>query len=159
MAKNKTPTRPEAPPAREPERKVDLSVLTDAKRAEIREKAYAKVQGRAILEAEEELLRQEMDTLERERHPEIVTEMRDIRVDLALYADQIRLDGKVFYHGELYTVSKAQYDVMQEAMQSSKRHEAEIHGDNGREFYRRERGLAVNMRTGMATQGGVPVRF
>ncbi len=159
MAKNTTPSRPTPPKAHELPRKVDISVLDPARVAEIKAKAAAKMQARAIADAEDALLEQEMARLDREAHPETVHEMRHILLDLALYADRVTLDGKVFYPGESYDVPKPVYDVLMECAQATYRHDDEIHGDADQNFYRKSRAMSVNMRTGMATAGGAPLRF
>ena len=106
------------------------------------------------------LLAKQMDDLDKELHPETVYEMRDLRLDLALYADRVTLDGKAYYHGELYTVPKPVYDVLKECEARTWRHDDEIRsGDTNDAFYRKSRQMSVNMRTGVATAAGAPLRF
>ena len=158
MAKKPT-TRPEPPPARVLPREVDMSVLSPERIAELQAKAEAKHKARMLLDAEEKFLEQELKRLDKLAHPETVYEMVDVRIDLALYADKIMLDGKQYYHGELYTVPRPVYDVIMEVQQATRRHDAEIHGDSGADYYRRERGMSVNIKTGQATANGAPIRF
>ena len=160
MAKNTTPKPPAAPKAHAMPRTVDTSIIPPERQEEIRRQAEAKVRARLIVEAEEALLAEEMDRLDREAHPEGVHEMREIRLDLALYADRVTLDGKVFYHGEHYTVTKPVYDVLKECEAKTWRHDDEIRsGDTNDAFYRKSRQMSVNMRTGVATAAGAPMRF
>ena len=156
----KTPAKPTTiPKAHETKRAVDIDgLLTDAEQAAIREKARVKILARDKLDAEEALLKREMDRLDREAHPEVFPEMREIRVDLALFADRIILDGKQYFAGETYTVSKAVYDVIKEAERNTYRHDNEIRsGDSSDAFYRKERNTRLNWSTGAVTNG--PTRF
>lgn len=156
----KTPAKPTSiPKAHEPKRAVDIDgLLTQEEQTAIRAKARAKVLARDKLDAEEALLKLEMDKHERELHPEVFVEQREIRIDLALFADRVILDGKQFFAGELYTVSKPVYDVLKEMERNTYRHEQEIKsGDTSDAFYRRERNTQLNWRTG-AVQNG-PARF
>ena len=158
MAKKPT-IRPVAPPARVLPREVDMSVLTPERIAEITAKAEAKHKARQLLDAEEAFLEKELARLEKIAHPETQHEMIDVRIDLALYADKIMLDGKQYFHGELYTVPRPVYEVIMEVQQATRRHDAEIHGDTGADYYRKTRAMSVNMTTGQASASGAPIRF
>ena len=156
----KTPAKPTTvPKAHEPKRAVDVdALLTPEKKAEISAKAKMKVEARDILDAEEAFLKSEMERVERERHPEVFVEMREIRLDLALFADRVTLDGKVYYAGELYTVPKPVYDVLKEFERNTYRHDEEIKSGNTNDaFYRKERNTRLNWQTGAVTNG--PTRF
>jgi hypothetical protein len=160
MAKNTIPKKVIAPAARELQRTIDTSIVSDLRRQEIMAEAEAKVRARQIVEAEEALLDQEMERLERIAHPETVYEMRDIRINLALYADRITIDGKPYYAGELYTVPKPVFDVLKECESRSFKHDDEIHsGDTNDAFYRKSREVSLNMRTGSTSSAAGPVRF
>lgn len=162
MAKNKIPERPTPPKAHAPpERILDLeTLLSEEKKLELRETARRKVLARDIADAEEAYLKAQMSAVDKETHPEIFVEMREIRLNLALYADRVTLDGHAFYADELYTVPKPVYDVLKECERMTARHDEEIRsGDTNDNFYRRSRAMSVNMRTGAATVGGQPVRF
>lgn len=158
MAGNKIPPRIIPPPAHERTRDIDLSILSEAKRKEITEKAKTKVAARLLMEAEDELLRQEMKRLEIEQHPEIEEERREIRIDLAAYADKVLLDGRAYFHGELYDVTKSVYDVLRECESRTARHDEEIHGNEQDTMYRRSRQYSMSFRTGATSSGGVPIR-
>lgn len=155
----KTPARPTfVPKATELKRSVDFNaVLNDEEREAIRAKARVKVAARDKLDAEEAFLKSEMERLDREAHPEAFVEMREIRIDLALFADRVILDGRQYYAGELYTVPKPVYDVLKEMERNTYRHDQEIKGDNNDAFYRKERGMKLNWSTGAVTNG--PARF
>lgn len=154
MAQNKIPSRPVAPEPPKLSRDIDMSVITPEKRLEIEKKARAKFEAQELLAAENKLLQDELDKLEKAQHPELTEEMRTIRIDVADFALGVTLDGKQFIHGELYEVRKSQYDVIMEVMQASKRHDAEVHGNQDSLFYRREKErYRVSMQTGMAQPG------
>lgn len=155
----KQPAKPTSvPKPHEPKRAVDFDILSPDKKAELSAKAKTKVEARDVLDAEEAFLKAEMERIEREKHPEIFPEMREIRLDLALFADRVTLDGKVYYAGELYTVPKPVYDVLKELERSTYRHDAEIKSGNTNDaFYRKERNTHLNWQTG-AVQNG-PARF
>lgn len=156
----KTPARPTViPKAHEPVREVDIDLLLSADEQKvIREKARAKIQARDKLDAEEALLKREMDKLDRDAHPEVFEEMREIRFDPALYVDRAILDGKQYFANELYTVPKRVYDVLKEMERNSHRHDAEIHnGSTSDAFYRKERNTRLNWQTGAVTNA--PARF
>ena len=160
MAKNATPKPPVKPAAHVMPRDVDFSILSEERKQELRAKAEAKVRAQQIVEAEDAFLAAEMDRQDRELHPETVHETRELRLDLALYADRVTLDGKPYYHGELYTVPKPVYDVLKECEARTWRHDDEIRsGDTNDAFYRKSRQMSVNMRTGIATAAGAPLRF
>lgn len=151
----KQPAKPTVvPKPHEPKRAVDFDVLTPEKKAELTAKAKAKVAARDMLDAEEAFLKAEMEKHERELHPEVFVEMREIRLDIALYANKVVLDGKVYFANELYTVPKPVYDVLKEIECNSFRHEREIRSGNTDDaFYRKERGTQLNWRTGQVVNG------
>jgi hypothetical protein len=140
---------------------VDINkLLTVEERAKITAAASLKIVARDKLDAEEAFLNNELARIDGEAHPEKVEEMREIWIDLALYADRIILDGVQYFHGTKYTVPKSKYDTMQEIMSKTRRHDEEIHsGEAGDNYYRKERAMRVNMLTGAASIGGQPVRF
>ena len=156
----KLPAKPAVvPKAHEPRRDVDIDgLLTAEEQAAIRAKARAKVLARDKLDAEDTLLAREMARHDKELHPEVHVEMREIRLDLALFADRVILDGKQYFAGELYTVPKPVYDVLKELERNTYRHDAEIRdGGTDDAFYRKERGTRLNWKTGAVANG--PARF
>ena len=132
------PVRPEAPkPALPP---ADFSLLSTAEKDAIRLKAEARVLAREKERAEEAFLLAEEERLERELHPKKFEEMREITIDLALYADGITLDGRKYEYGRTYTVPKSTYDTLMEVQQRTYRHENEIQSGNPyNAFYNRQR--------------------
>lgn len=121
----------------------DFSLLTEVEKEEITRQARAKVEARAKADATEAFLQAEMKRLRDAQDPD--EEERSVRIDVALYADGIYLDGKVYKHGEIHTVKKRVYDVLMEQMQRTMRHEDEIRsGDEYNKFYKRERNAVLS---------------
>ena len=136
-----------------PEPEGDTTILTDTERDALTAKARARVEAKAKHAAEEAFLKAEEERLEREAHPQAFEEMREIRLNLAMYAQFITIDSRRYYHGMLYTVPKSLYDVLKEQEQRSHRHEAEIKsGDEYSKSYRRERNAALSFATGQVSQ-------
>lgn len=143
------PIRDVAPPARVPERKIDIEkLLTPEKKAELRKQAEAKIMAREIAAAEEEYLAQQMDVADKARHPEIVEEYRELRLELPPYMDRIILDGRHYMHGGIYSVPKRVYDVMRDITWKAFRHDDEVNNRLNSNAYRRERELRMNASTG-----------
>ena len=131
------PDRPEAPAKPED---VDLSLLSDAEKLELQRKAEARVLAREKDRAEEAYLAAEEDRIERTRRPQKFEEMRTITIDVALFAEGVRLDGKLYEYGRTYTVTKSVYDTIMEQAQRTYRHEEEISSGNSyNSFYSRQR--------------------
>jgi hypothetical protein len=152
----------DAKPTPPPERILDLdALLTDAEKDAIRAKARIKIDARDKLDAEEKFLRDEMERLDREAHPEIVDEMIDFTPDLADFADAIRIDGKVYHHGYTTKVPASQLATLLDIQYQTHRHDFEItkRGSANANFYRRSREMSVSLDTGVAHAGGRPVRF
>lgn len=163
MAKNTIPTRPTPPKGHTPERTIDPEkLLTEEKKAELREAAQRKIMARDIADAEEQYLKEQMELADKAKHPEIFEEMREIRLDLALYADRVILDGRAYFADESYTVTKRVYDVLKECEQASYRHDNEIKsGDTNDSFYRKQRAASTERRMSFKTGAveTVPLRF
>jgi hypothetical protein len=153
------PIRPEPPESKAP---VNFDLLSDAEKATIRQKAEDRVLANEKLRAENALLEQEMERVTKERNPEAFEEMKDITIDLALYADRIVINGRVYPYGWSGKVPKRVYDTLMEIMGRTFRHEQEINsGSAYNEFYMKERmGKTLSFKTGQATSHtGGPVRF
>jgi hypothetical protein len=161
MAKNKLLEKPKIPPGHVRTRDIDLSVLTATEIAALKQTAEVRLTAKLKVDAEEEFIKQEMDRLEKTRYPSLVEEMREVRINLALYADRILLDGRSYFHGEVYNVPKSVYDVIKECEAASFRHDDEVHGDPDANFYKRNRArYKLSARTGAATDTvGAPARF
>ena len=145
MAKNPKINRPIQQPVQnapaEPTRIPNFELLDEETKERLRAEARVKIDAREIAAAEQAFMQAELDRLDRERHPEAVEEMVTVDLDgLALYADRIVLDGRVYMFGRTYTVRKSVAAVFQEVMARSRRHEAEIKsGDNYTTFYNKLR--------------------
>lgn len=72
-------------------------------------------------------------------------EMRTILLDLAPHSDRITLDGKVFFHGQSYTVPRDVFGVLNECMARGWQHEDEV-GNANQKSYRRPRELRIGPR-------------
>lgn len=156
---NNSRSMPGAPAPAKPARPVDFSMITPERRAALEAEALEHFTKEQQYQAERAYMQQHKGNLEREKYPVVAEEMRTIRVDLADYCDRITLDGKVFWHGELYEVPKKQYDVIMECMASSQRHEDEVKGNQDSVFYRKNRNrYTMSMKSG-AHQPGDNLRF
>jgi hypothetical protein len=144
-----------------PDLKLDLeALLSPEERENIRKKALVKIQARDLEEATERYLKQEMERLDRELHPEAEVQVVPYVPDLALYADAIRMDGRTYHHGYRYDVPAESLAQLLDIEWQTKRHEQEItRGGTQDNFYRRSREMSVNMDNGLATAGGRPVRY
>lgn len=144
-------------------RTLDLDLeklLTVEEREIILKKAKLKIEARDKEEAADRYLKLEMERLDREAHPELVEETVAFTPDLAIFADAIRMDGKVMHHGYSYQVPKSMLPQLLDIQFQTHRHHHEINrGGNNDNFYRRSRDMSVSMDSGSATAGGRPVRF
>jgi len=132
-----------------PKRKFDIdSLLTPEKKRELQKQAEDKVLAREIAAAEEEYLQQQMDLVDRGRHPEIVEEYRDISLDLPPFMDRIILDGRTFMHGGRYSVVKRVFDVIREITWGAFKHDDEVNNRRNGNAYRNERELRMSAQTG-----------
>ena len=148
------------PPKREMVLDID-ALLTEEEKRIIRQRAMTKIEARDKEAATEQYLREEMARIDRLAHPELEEPIvKGVQIDLALFADAIRLDGKLYIHGEIYDVPQSVYAVIKDIEFQTKRHEYEIHrGSDADNFYRRSREYALSIQTGQATSAGRPVRF
>lgn len=136
------------------------ALLSPEERAAIVKKAVLRIQARDKEEAEDRYLKQEMARLDKELHPEIEEEKVSFIPDLAIYADAIRMDGKVMHHGYRYDVPKSMVPQLLDIQFQTHRHHSEINrGGDSDNFYRRSREMSINMDSGSATSAGRPVRF
>lgn len=157
-----TSSKQDAEPTPAPERILDLdTLLTEAEKKAIRDKAALKIEARDKEEAMAQFLKQEVDRLDLEAHPEIAVEMVKYTPHLADFADAIRLDGRTYHHGYSYDVPKSAMAVLMDIEFQTFRHDHEItkQGSTSANFYRRSREMSVSLDTGMAQAGGRPVRF
>jgi hypothetical protein len=155
------------PVAPKTKRAIEYDLLTEEDKIRIRGEARAKIDERAKLAAEKAYYEAQVEELERDRYPEIFEEKFDITLDLALFAPDIALNGKRYYHGVKYTVPRSIYQVLKEQEQWTHRHAESLKsGDDYNTFYRRERALntvkndpnAIQLSgRGGATAAGQPV--
>lgn len=140
---------------------LDLEALLSVEEREIIiKRARTRIEARDKEEAESRFLKQEMDRLDAEMHPEIEEEKVSFTPDLAIFADAIRLDGQVMHHGYTYMVRKSALAQLLDIQFQTHRHHSEINrGGDSDNFYRRSREMSINMDSGSATAGGRPVRF
>ena len=140
---NKPISRPiQADPAPDPVRLPDFNLLDEAAKTKLRAEAEEKFKQREIARAEDAFLKEELERLDREAHPEIVEEKRDIDTgELAVYADRHMIDGRTFWADHIYkNIPKSLYDVLMEQQCRTRRHQAEVQsGDNYTTTYSRIR--------------------
>ncbi|MDE1867927.1 MAG: hypothetical protein KGI08_09500, partial [Thaumarchaeota archaeon] len=140
-------------------REINFDILDEDTKNSIRRKAEEKYLEKEKVAAEDAFLEKELERLEREAHPEIAEEERDITIDLPLFADRITIDNNIYFNGRIYTVKKSTYDVLMEIMQRAKRHEIEVTtGGDYYQYYMKERAKhSLSFKTGAATHNGVTV--
>jgi hypothetical protein len=124
--------------------------------AEIQAEAQAALKKKQREQARKELLAKATQELEREarlaaERGAAKGDLVDVIIDLAPYAPDIRLDGKIFMHGTMPRVTRKVAAVLQEQMQRSWQHDAGLKGNHNENAYRRHRML--NPRTDPRVQG------
>lgn len=130
-------------------------VLTQQDWDDIQRQAAADLAAKKKAEAKKEALKKVRAELE---HQAKLAEQRgaakgdlvDVAIDLAPYAPDIRLDGKVYEHGRTYRVLRRVAAVLYEQMQRSWEHQASISGKN-ENAYRRPRNVTLSMKTGQVS--------
>ena len=143
---------------KEPEPNFDL--LSEEDKDALRKKAAAKVDAAEITRAMDAYLEAEIARIERERHPEAFEEEQDVKIDLAIYANMIILDGRRYVHGKIYKVKKRVGDVMRDIMSQTFKHYRSTHRDPTAEFYNAQRAITkegpgyatINGSTGQVTK-------
>lgn len=63
----------------------------------------------------------------------------DITIDLAPHAPNIKLDGKIYYHGVKYRFTPKTAAVINETCHRTWLHEAEVHGLDSNAFHGRQK--------------------
>ena len=132
MAKTPAPTKTEV--------KGDTSLLTQDQLAAIELEAEAAVREEAIEAAKKTALAE--FTAKHKRKKGLTEPYVDVTIDLAPYCDRILLDNRAFLQGQTYNVPHSVAAVMNESMQKTWNHQAEIDGKS-ENFYRRTRGQRV----------------
>ena len=105
---------------REPE--PDFSLISEDRKAELRRQAAEDVRVNEEARAQKAFLEAEKERIERENHPEVFEEMKEILIDNELYGDPIIIDGKHYIHGHRYTVKKSLYDCLMDLMWRAHKH-------------------------------------
>lgn len=124
---------------------VDTTIVDEKRLGELRVKAKAKVDKERQLAAEAQLLEQ-FENEERQQSG-LDEPMVDVEINLAPHADQIRLDGVIYFHGQIKTVRESVALVIQEIAANTWKHQSIVDG-KPENFYRQTRGQRV-------TPGGV----
>jgi hypothetical protein len=101
--------------------------LTDAQRAEIKERARQHVKTKQIERLTDELFAKEVRIAEVEYADE-GEELVEVTIDLPEFAYNIVMDGVAYFHSCTYDVSRKKYLSMIDQMARSWEHNREIHG-------------------------------
>jgi hypothetical protein len=118
---------PEVRDPREPAPNFDL--LSEETKERLREDAKVKVEARERARAMDAFLAAEVERIERATVPDAHEEEREVEIDLAIYADRIIVDGRVFMHGRRYTVKKSLYDSLMDIQAQTWKHYRNTHHD------------------------------
>ncbi len=121
-------------------RKVDVSILSDEVKNELRAKAKATVGDEKLKAAKQQYLDQML--ADERREVGIDEPMVDFFIDLAPYADRIMIDGVIYFQNRTVKVRESVAAVMAEMVQATWRHQSIIDGKN-EDFYRKK--LAPNI--------------
>lgn len=119
---------------------IDPTLLSDAEKAALRERALERVAKERKEHAMDAFLEQEIAQARKAHLP--AQEIKYISLDMAGHADRIMIDGVVYFHGQTYEVPKCLYDVLAEVVARGWEHEDEIGGAN-RNSYRKPRSTAL----------------
>ncbi len=148
-------TRSEVPIAdgNEPETST-ASLLTEEERAEIEDTIIAEIE-----EEERERLRAAYKVEAKEkfrREKGLAEEQVTLTIDVAGHAQDIKLDGRPFYHGHTYTVPRSIADTLFDIMGRTWDHEESVGGANQNEYRkpRNTRMLGGRPVTGAPMQSG-----
>lgn len=101
--------------------------LTEAQRAEIKERARQHVQTKHIERLTDELFAKEVRVAEAE-YADQGDEIVEINVDLPEFAYSMVIDGVAYFHGCSYDVPRKKYHSMIDQMARSWEHDREVHG-------------------------------
>lgn len=125
-------------------------VLTDDELERIQQEVRRKIEGELAAVAavkRKELIAKELDReLLRQRREAGLTDHRDdlleICIDVAPFANDIRIDDRIYQHGHWYTVDRRRYDALREIMARS--WDAEERAGNPNRRFRREMAGTMN---------------
>jgi hypothetical protein len=102
------------------------TLLSAADREQIRKKAREHVEKKRRDEAEAKYLAESIREVEIEDRP--TEQDEDILIDLAPFAPFVSLDGKMFFHGLIYTVPYSVARVLDDVSARTWEHQNEIDG-------------------------------
>lgn len=142
---NNTDRRAKAPKITDHLARDDYSMLSEADKQRITEAAEAEASGALKARQEAAFKRKALHAARVERglvEAKAEDELRQIVVDVA-NDDRITLDGKIYFHGLAYTVTKPVYDTINEAMARSWKHQREIEGAS-QNHYRRQQAPSLS---------------
>lgn len=122
-------------------RKVDVSILSDEVKNELRVKAKAQVADEKTKAAKAQYLEQLL--AEERRETGLDEPMVECYIDLAPYADRIMIDGVVYFQGRTVKVRESVKAVMMEMMQATWQHQSVIDG-KPESFYRKSRSQHIS---------------
>lgn len=126
-------------------------VLTPEDMAEVRKEAADAWRAKQRKQARKDMLARFTTDLEREariaaQQGSAKGGLIDVTIDIAPYAEDIRLDGISYRHGTTHRVPRNVACVLMEQMQRSWEHEASLHGASDRPYRRtlNQRGVTAN---------------
>ena len=122
-------TRPRDVPAVDPEL---MALLGPDELQAIRDRARKQAQLEQKQIAEKQYFERALEEERRKNEPE--QEMVGVTIDVAPFAKEIRLDGRVYHHGQRYDVPRAVYDTIQEITARGWAHDAEVGHPNDKYY-------------------------
>lgn len=109
-------------------REVFTLTLNENDKEKVREKARAIVAAKFKKQAEEKLLAQYVEEIERESIPE--QQVEPILINVAGHSNKISLDGRPYFQGHVYNVTQRERETLEEIMDRTWKHEKEVGGAN-----------------------------
>lgn len=137
------------PPKNRPENVpeiTDFSALTPTEQEELKAEAQLAVEEESRDAQRKAFLHKEMEGERRKRKlviddPE--DEIEPVLIDVAGFVDRITLDGRIYMHGRIYNVPVRVKRAIDEIMQRTMNHEADVGGAN-RDAYRRPSNAVID---------------
>lgn len=102
--------------------------LSAEDRERVRLKAQKIVAEKYKKAAEEKLLAEYVKEIERESIPEQM--VFPVLINVAGHSNKIVLDGRTYFHGQVYSVTQAELETLEDIMAQTWRHEKEVGGAN-----------------------------
>lgn len=116
-------------------KKTDSALVSEERRAALRQLAAEEIQKEEREKEEEKLL----EAFKKEERGKLIPEeaIHTITIDLApCGGDHIRINGDIFMHGYTYEVPKSQKDTLLEIQARTYRHEYELMDKHTKEYSR-----------------------